>query len=87
MIVEVRRQRSAAAAVLGEHKHGRALLESAAGLALLVASGVLIVSGAKGIASAYGVDPFIVGATLVAIGTILGSNISMDYLSLGWHPR
>ncbi|MEK6664115.1 MAG: sodium:calcium antiporter [Pseudomonadota bacterium] len=69
MIVDVRRQRSAAAEVLGEAKHGRALFESAAGLAFLITSGVLIVSGAKGIATAYGIDPFIIGATLVAIGT------------------
>ena len=66
---DVRRQRSAAAEVLGEAKHGRALFESAAGLAFLITSGVLIVSGAKGIATAYGIDPFIIGATLVAIGT------------------
>jgi cation:H+ antiporter len=69
MIIEVRRQRSAAAEVLGEPKHGRALIESVVGLAFLIASGMLIVSGAKGIATAYGIDPFIIGATLVAIGT------------------
>jgi cation:H+ antiporter len=55
--------------VLGEPKHGRALIESVVGLAFLIASGMLIVSGAKGIATAYGIDPFIIGATLVAIGT------------------
>lgn len=69
MIAEVRRQRNAAAEVLGEPKHGRALAESAAGLVFLIVSGMLIVSGAKGIATAYGIDPFIIGATLVAIGT------------------
>ncbi len=69
MVLDVRRQRSAAAEVLGEHNHKRAIIESVAGLAFLMASGMLIVSGAKGIATAYGIDPFVVGATLVAIGT------------------
>lgn len=69
MIIEVRRQRSSAAEVLGEPRHGRAVVESAVGMILLVASGKLIVSGAQGIATAYGIDPFVIGATLVAIGT------------------
>lgn len=42
---------------------------SLAGLALLVVAGRLIVFAAKGIAETYGVDPFLIGATLVAIGT------------------
>lgn len=66
---EVRRQRSAAPEVLGEPKPGRALAESAAGLALLIAAGKLIVSGASGVAQSYGVDAFVIGATIVAIGT------------------
>jgi cation:H+ antiporter len=47
----------------------RALLFSLIGLAFLIAAGRLIVAGAKGIAAAYGVDPFIIGATVVAIAT------------------
>ena len=69
MVVEVRRQRSVAAAVLGEKQHRRSLIESFTGMIFLVLSGKLIVSGAKGISAFYGIDPFIVGATLVAIGT------------------
>jgi cation:H+ antiporter len=69
IVVEVRRQRSVAAAVLGEKQHHRSLIESLAGMAFLVVSGKLIVSGAKGISAYYGIDPFIVGATLVALGT------------------
>lgn len=69
MVIEVRRQRSVAPAVLGEKKHIRALIESLVGMAFLVASGKLIVSGAQGISVRYGIDPFVVGATLVAIGT------------------
>lgn len=69
MVLEVRKQRSATADVLGEPQHGRAIVESVIGLIFLIASGGLIVSGAKGIATSYGIDPYIVGATLVAIGT------------------
>lgn len=69
MVFEVRRQRSVAPAILGEKKHSRSVVESLIGLAFLGASGKLIVSGATGIAAYYGIDPFLVGATLVAIGT------------------
>lgn len=69
MVRDVRRQRNAAADVLAETNHRRAIFESIVGLGLLVASGKLIVTGASGIATAYGIDPFVIGATLVAIGT------------------
>lgn len=39
------------------------------GLLLLVVAGRLIVLAAKGIGTAAGLDPFVVGATLVALGT------------------
>jgi len=41
----------------------------AVGLGLLVAAGRLIVLGAQGIAAAFGLDAFVIGATLVAVGT------------------
>ena len=69
VIREARRQRSAAATVLGEHKQVRAVIEGAAGLALLILAGRLIVLGATGIAEAHGIDGFIIGATVVAVGT------------------
>lgn len=69
MLYEVRRQRSIAPTILGEKKHSRSVLESVIGLAFLGASGKLIVSGATGVAAYYQIDPFLVGATLVAIGT------------------
>lgn len=68
-IVEARRQRSAAEQVLGEHRGWLIVLSCLAGLAALVAAGKLIVSGASGIALAFGIDAFIIGATVVAIGT------------------
>lgn len=40
-----------------------------AGLFLLVAAGKFIVSGGQGIGESMGIEPFIIGATLVAIGT------------------
>lgn len=68
-IVEALKQRSAAEEVLGESRWWLAFLLSAFGLILLVAAGRLIVTGAKGIALSYGIDEFIIGATVVAIGT------------------
>ncbi|MBI2994567.1 MAG: sodium:calcium antiporter [Gammaproteobacteria bacterium] len=68
-VIEARRQHSAAGQVLGEHKRGLAIAACVVGLAFLVSAGILIVRGAKGIAVDFGIDEFIVGATVVAIGT------------------
>jgi len=68
-IIEARKQRSAADKILGEHRGWLVVLSCVAGLALLVAAGNFIVGGARGIALAFGVDEFIIGATIVAIGT------------------
>lgn len=67
--IEAWRRRSAAEEVLGERHHGIALLYCAGGLALLILAGRLIVMGATGVGNALGMDPFVVGATMVAIGT------------------
>jgi cation:H+ antiporter len=69
VIHEARNQRSAAVEVLGEAKPIRAVIEGAVGLALLIAAGKLIVFGATGIAKAFGLSEFLIGATVVAIGT------------------
>lgn len=63
------RARSAAPAVLGEHRHGAAVLGVVAGLVALVLAGRFVVVAAKGIGDALGLDTFVVGATLVALGT------------------
>ncbi len=68
-IVEARKQRSAADEILGEHRGWLVVLSCIAGLVLLVAAGKFIVAGARGIAIAFGIDEFIVGATIVAVGT------------------
>lgn len=69
VVREVHRQRSASGQIAGEARHGLALLYCLVGMVFLVASGKMIVAGAKGIALAYGIDAFVIGATLVAIGT------------------
>ncbi len=46
-----------------------AAMFSIAGLAFLIAAGRLVVNGAKGIAIAFGLDEFTIGATVVAVGT------------------
>jgi cation:H+ antiporter len=67
--IEARKQRSAAEKVLGERRGWLAIILSAVGLVLLVAAGRLIVAGAKGIAISFGVDEFVIGAVIVAVGT------------------
>lgn len=68
-VIEARKQRSAADEILGEHRRWLVVVSCLVGFAFLVAAGSLIVDGAKGIALAFGVDEFIIGATIVAIGT------------------
>ncbi len=70
-VVEARRQRSAAERLLGERRVWLASVLCLVGLALLVIAGHLIVTGARSIALSFGIDEFIVGATIVAIGTTM----------------
>ena len=68
-VIEARKQRSAAEEVIGEHRRWLVVVSCIAGLAFLVAAGNLIVAGARGIAISFGIDEFIIGATIVAVGT------------------
>ena len=68
-VIEARKQRSAAQEILGAHRAGFIALSCVAGLVFLVAAGSLIVAGARGIAVSFGIDEFIIGATIVAVGT------------------
>lgn len=68
-IMEARKQCSAADDVLGEHRGWLIVLCFFAGLAFLIVAGKLVITGAKGIAVSSGIDEFIIGATIVAIGT------------------
>jgi len=69
VVIEARRGRSAAPEVLGEHSLGRSIPVVAGALVLLIAAGRLIVTGATGLGTDLGIDPFVVGVVLVAIGT------------------
>lgn len=69
VLIEVRKQRSAAEKVLGEERAWLALFLCLMGLSLLVAAGRFIVMGAEGIALSFGLDAFVIGATIVALGT------------------
>ncbi|MEZ5816731.1 MAG: calcium/sodium antiporter [Hyphomicrobiaceae bacterium] len=69
VVSEVRRQRSAVGEVLGETHPRHAISFSLVGLALLIAAGELIVSGAESIAQALGLSQFLIGAVIVSIGT------------------
>ncbi|MFZ5863722.1 MAG: sodium:calcium antiporter [Nitrospirota bacterium] len=68
-VIEARKQRSAAEAVLGERRGWVAVVSGVVGLGFLIAAGNLIVTGARGIAAAFGIEEFIIGATVVAVGT------------------
>ncbi|MDM7951798.1 MAG: calcium/sodium antiporter [Cyanobium sp. CZS 25K] len=69
VVLEVRQQRSVADEILGEQRGWLAVLLCAAGLVLLLVAGRLVVAGARAIALSFGIDAFLIGATLVAIGT------------------
>ena len=64
-----RRERSAAVEVLAERSHWRSIAEMVGGLVFLIAAGRLIVYGAQGVGEELGLDPFVIGATFIAIGT------------------
>jgi cation:H+ antiporter len=68
-VIEARRQRSAVEEVLGAQRLWAAGAYCGAGLVLLVTAGYFIVSGARGIALQFGVAEFVIGATVVAVGT------------------
>lgn len=69
VLVEVRRQQSVAEEMLGEPRLKFAIAFSVIGLFFLIAAGHLIVIAAKGIALSFGIDEFVIGATIVAMGT------------------
>lgn len=72
-LIEARKQRSAVDAEPGTRRHDSwfTVFLCIAGLAFLVAAGHLVVTGAKGVAASFGVGEFMVGATIVAVGTSL----------------
>lgn len=67
--MEARKQRSAAAEVLGRDRRWSTVAVLVVGLGFLITAGKLIVTGATGIAITFGMDAFVIGATIVAVGT------------------
>lgn len=63
----------------------RSLVLGVAGLACLVIAGRLFVGGATGIAAAFGVDAYVIGATVVAIGTSLPELVTVLLSRLRGH--
>jgi len=68
-VIEARKQRSGTESVPGGHHGWIAAFFCVVGLSFLIAAGNLIVTGARAIAVTFGIDEFIIGATVVAIGT------------------
>ncbi|HEU4653650.1 MAG TPA: calcium/sodium antiporter [Steroidobacteraceae bacterium] len=68
-IVQARKQRSAVEEVLAAHRRWSVIASCIAGLAILFLAGHLIVDGARAIARSFGVSEFVIGATVVAVGT------------------
>lgn len=68
-VVEARRQRGVAGEMAGARSLFVVAISCLGGLAFLIVAGNLIVTGAREIAVSFGVSEFVVGATIVAIGT------------------
>lgn len=62
-------ERSVSAVSEVKVRFGLTVAQSLLGLAFLAGSGYFIVSGARGVAVAFGIPEFVIGATVVAVGT------------------
>jgi cation:H+ antiporter len=72
VVRHIRTRRSERAVEMrGEHRHWLTIIWIVVGLGSLILAGELVVTGAKGIALAFGLDEFVIGATIVAIGTTM----------------
>ncbi len=68
-LLEAQKHRKATAGETSTEPLTKILLSCLAGLVLLVLAGNFIVSGARGIALSFGISEFVIGATVVAVGT------------------
>lgn len=84
-----RRKRSDAPAEDTEYvaRHGVAILYGIGGLAALILAGRLFVSGASGIATGFGVHPYVIGALIVAVGTSLPELVTVLLSRLRGHDE
>jgi cation:H+ antiporter len=69
VVKDAHKQRQSTEEVQGGQRIGLAIALSLVGLAFLIGAGHLVVLGAKGIARSYGIGEFVIGATVVAVGT------------------
>ncbi|MBK7765358.1 MAG: sodium:calcium antiporter [Sulfuritalea sp.] len=80
------RQRGATVTIeAGALSPGKSLILGVLGLAALIAAGRLFVSGATGVAAAFGVDTYVIGVLLVAIGTSLPELVTVILSRLRGH--
>lgn len=68
-------------------RHGLAILYGIGGLAALILAGRLFVTGASGIATAFGVHPYVIGALVVAVGTSLPELVTVLLSRLRGHDE
>lgn len=69
VLSEARKQRQSSEPTHMARRIGLAVVLSGVGLAFLIGAGHLVVMGARGIARSYGVAEFVIGATVIAVGT------------------
>jgi cation:H+ antiporter len=89
-VTEAARQRRRTPADGTPASHARTALAAVAGLALLTMAGSLVVGGARGIALSYGLDEFVIGATIVASNVFNGLfivPIAAMIHPIHFHPR
>jgi len=86
VIADARRQRSSSEAAAAPPVSGAAAL-GVVGLVLLIAAGILIVAGARGIAESFGITEFAIGATIVAIGTSVPELVTAVIAKLRGHDE
>lgn len=87
-VVRVGRLEREAAALAGKvGRPLRAFAYALVGLIALMAAGRLFVDGASGVASAFGVDPYVIGVTLVAIGTSMPELVTVLLARLRGHDE
>ncbi len=69
VVLEAKKQRKSSEKAAEKHGGWKTILSCVFGLVFLIVAGNLIVAGAKGIAVSFGISEFMIGATIVAIGT------------------
>ena len=69
VIRQAREERNTALPTDVEVRAGLVAVQSVVGMMFLIGSGYFIVHGARGIALAFGIPEFVIGATVVAVGT------------------